>query len=255
MNLSGNTILITGGSSGIGLEFAKVLLAKKNTVIITGRSEKKLLEAKAALPGVVTIQSDAGNADSINALFKKVISEFPKLNILINNAGIMRELNFNDQTIPDETLIGEIQTNLMGPIRLSKIFIPHLKQQSSSAIVNISSGLAFVPLPISPVYCATKAALHSFTRSLRVQLKRSSIKVFEIAPPATETPLLSKANKDDMKGISIMPVDKMVEASITGMEKDQCLICPGQSSSLKFMGRIAPEFIFKQLSKSAERML
>jgi uncharacterized oxidoreductase len=255
MKTSGNTILITGGSTGIGLEFAKQLLASGNTVILTGRDEKKLQKAKSLLPEARIIPSDVSRPAEIEALLKTVLAEFPKLNILINNAGIMREINMHDAGADLENLTQEIDINLKGPIRMAKAFLPHLKKQAEAAIVNVSSGLAFVPLPISPIYCATKAGLHSFTLSLRAQLKNTSVKVFEVAPPATDTELLSAANRDDMKGVPIMKTADMVATSIKGFAANRLEIRPGQANALKFMNRIAPEFILKQLSRPVDRML
>jgi len=125
----------------------------------------------------------------------------------------------------------------------------------SAAIVNLSSGLAFVPLPIAPIYCATKAAIHSFSLSLRAQLKNTKVKVFEIAPPATQTDLLGEFDSEDMSGASIMKVDDMVRASLKGLENDQFEIRPGQSNQLRFMSRLAPAFILAQMSKPVDRML
>jgi uncharacterized oxidoreductase len=130
-----------------------------------------------------------------------------------------------------------------------------LKTKSEAAIVNVSSGLAFVPLPISPVYCATKAGLHSFTESLRVQMKSTKVKVFDLAPPATQTELLGDFNFEDMKGVSIMKVDDMVKAAVKGMQTDRFEIRPGQANQLKIMSRVAPGFILKQMSRSVDRML
>jgi uncharacterized oxidoreductase len=121
--------------------------------------------------------------------------------------------------------------------------------------MNVSSGLAFVPLPISPVYCATKAGLHSFTESLRVQLKNTKVKVFDLAPPATQTELLGGFNSEDMKGVSIMKVEDMVKVAIEGMQTDRFEIRPGQANQLKMMSRVAPGFILKQMSRSVDRML
>jgi uncharacterized oxidoreductase len=135
-----------------------------------------------------------------------------------------------------------------------KRFLPQLKKMPSAAIVNVSSGLAFVPLPSSPVYCATKAALNSFSRSLRVQLKKTNVKVFELAPPATETELFD-AKSPDMDGVAIMKVDELVREFLKGFAKDQLEIRPGQANSLKLMNRVAPEFILAQLSKPVDRML
>ena len=255
MKTNGNTILITGGSTGIGFEFAKQLLALGNTVIATGRDEKKLQKAKSLLPQLHIVTSDAGEPAAIEALCKKVTGDFPKLNVLINNAGIMKTINFHDDGADLESLTREIDINLKGPIRLAKAFLPHLKKQPEAAIVNVTSGLAFVPLPTSPVYCATKAGLHSFSLSLRVQLKNTKVKVFEVAPPATETELLAGMNAADRKGVQIMKVDDMVEASIKGIEADRFEIRPGQANSLKFMSRVAPEFILKQLSGPMDRLL
>jgi uncharacterized oxidoreductase len=255
MKTSGNTILITGGTSGIGFEFANQLLAAGNTVIVTGRDPKKLEKTKFLLPKVHTIQSDVSKPADIEALLKKVTAEFPKLNILINNAGVMQRINMHDAALDLDTLTREIDINLKGPMRMAKAFLPHLKQQDEAAIVNVTSGLAFVPLPISPVYCATKAGLHSFSQSLRVQLKNTKVKVFEVAPPATATELLADMNQEDMKGVAIMNVQAMVTDSIKGIEADRFEIRPGQANALKFMSRVAPEFILKQMSKSVDRLL
>jgi uncharacterized oxidoreductase len=255
MQLSNNTILITGGASGIGLQLVKQLSALNNTILITGRDQAKLDQAKKQFPKIHTYQSDVSNPKEITALFDKVTKDFPTLNILINNAGIMRTINLHDQGDDLLELTKEIDTNLSGPIRMVKKFLPHLKKGKNSAIVNVSSGLAFVPLPISPVYCATKAALHSFNLSLRAQLKNTTVKVFELAPPATKTDLLGDFNSEDMKGVSIMDLDKMVEAAIAGLQNDQFEIRPGQSNQLKFMSRLAPQFILNQMSKPVDRML
>jgi uncharacterized oxidoreductase len=254
MKTSGNTILITGGSTGIGFEFAKQLLESGNTVVVTGRDEKKLQKAKSLLPAVHTVKSDVSEPGEIESLCKKVTSEFPALNVLINNAGIMRTINFHDAATL-ESLTQEIDINLKGPIRMAMALLPHLKKQGEAAIVNVTSGLAFVPLPTSPIYCATKAGLHSFTLSLRVQLKNTQVKVFEVAPPATETELLAGMNQADRKGVSIMKVEDMVQASIIGIGADRLEIRPGQANSLKFMSRVAPEFILKQLSGPMDRLL
>ncbi|SFT00016.1 uncharacterized oxidoreductase [Paenibacillus sp. BC26] len=255
MKMSGNTILITGGTSGIGFEFAAQLLKLGNTVIITGRDQVRLDDTKKKLPNVHTIQSDAGDPRAIAALFGIVVKQFPKLNVLINNAGLMRRINLHDPEVDLDDLNREIATNLSGPIRMVKQFLSHLKSQESAAIMNVSSGLAFVPLPISPVYCAAKAGLHSYTQSLRAQLKNTKVKVFELAPPLTETPLLDAFDSVDMAGSKAMSVSQLVGAAIRGMEQEKFEIRPGQSNALKLMSRIAPKFIFGQLSKSVDNML
>jgi uncharacterized oxidoreductase len=255
MKLTGRTILITGGSSGIGFELCKQLIAQNNTIIITGRDETNLKKTKDTFPKIHTIKSDVSDPAQIKALFTKVTTEFPALDVLINNAGIMKTLNFHDTAIGMDTLTQEIDINLNGPIRMAKTFLPFFKTKTDAAIVFVSSGLAFVPLPTSPVYCATKAAIHSFAQSLRVQLKNTKVKVFELAPPATATELLATMDKEDMKGVSIMKVEDMVRKCIEGMEKDCMEIRPGQANQLKLMSRLAPAFILGQLSKPVDRML
>jgi uncharacterized oxidoreductase len=255
MKMSNNTILITGGGAGIGLELAKQLTKLGNRIVITGRDQVKLKKAKEQLPQIHTIVSDVSKPKEIDALFETVKKEFPEMNMLINNAGIMRTINVHDSEGSLEDVTREIETNLNGPIRMIKKFLPHLKTKSEAAIVNVSSGLAFVPFPIAPIYCATKAGLHSFTLSLRAQLKNSNVKVFELAPPATQTEILGDFNKEDMKGVPIMKVEDMVAAAVKGFMADQFEIRPGQSNQLKLMSRLAPEFILKQLSKPVDRML
>jgi uncharacterized oxidoreductase len=255
MQLSGNTVLITGGTSGIGFELAAQLLARGNRVLITGRDQAKLDAATRALPGLRGYLSDVSDPQQVAALYDKISGEFPTLNVLINNAGIMRKLDLQ-QPHDLEDVTREIAINLDGPIRMVQQFLPLLKQQAGAAIVNVSSGLAFVPMPISPVYCATKAAIHSYTQSLRVQLKRSAVKVFELAPPGTETPLFhGDFTAEDVKNVMPMPVKTMVAQALAGMEKDHLEIRPGLSNVLKIMSRIAPQFMLSQLSKPVDRML
>ena len=255
MKLEGNTILITGGTSGIGFELAKQLSSRGNSVIVTGRSQAKLDRAKQELPALSIIQGDVSRAEDIDALHAQVLKEFPKLNVLVNNAGVARALNLNKQEGTLEELTQEIDINFKGPVRLAWRFLPHLKSVPNAAIINVSSGLAFVPLPTMPIYSATKAALHSFSLSLRIQLKHSAVKVFEIAPPTTGTDWIADLDPEDLKGIDVMKVDDMVRACLKGLEADQLEIRPGQSNQLRFMSRLAPGFILAQLSKPVDRML
>ncbi|MGE3263248.1 MAG: SDR family oxidoreductase [Bacteriovoracia bacterium] len=255
MKMTKNTILITGGTSGIGFEFIRQLSDLDNTIIVTGRDLQKLERTKKSFPKIHTIQSDVSDPKAVVALYEQVTKQFPDLNILINNAGIMKTINVHDTTGTLTDLTQEIEINLNGPIRMVKQFLPHLKAKAAAAIVNVTSGLAFVPLPVSPVYCATKAGLHSYTLSLRVQLKNTKVKVFELAPPATQTELLGDLSEEDRKGISIMKVEDMVKVAVNGMMNDRFEIRPGQSNQLKMMSRIAPDFILKQMSRSVDRML
>lgn len=257
MKLKGQTILITGGTSGIGRELAIQLLSHGNTVIVTGRNSTKLDQFKAEYPAVHTFQSDVSDPKAITSLFDAVIKAFPALNVLINNAGIMRKLNLNTFGTDLDDITREIDTNLSGSIRMVMQFLPHLSQQKEAAILNVSSGLAFVPYAISPVYSATKAAIHSFTLSLRVQLKKSNITVFELAPPVIDTPLFTdEFTLEDVGGIKPMDVKVLAKLAVAGIEKGRLEIRPGVSNLLKLMNRIAPDFMVKQLSdKPVDRLL
>lgn len=250
MQLKNKTILITGGSSGIGLELTRRLIALGNTVIITGRDVDKLHAAKSALPAVHIIQSDVSDMDAIAALHAQVTRQFPALNVLINNAGIMRNLDLNDSRHGVADVTREIDINLSGPLRMVQQFLPHLKAQPEAAIINVSSGLAFVPFASSPVYSATKAALHSYSQALRVQLRGSSVAVIELAPPGTETPLFRDDFKEEVKDMKAMDVKVLVDHAIKGIEAGKLEIRPGLSNVLKLMSRLAPEFMLNQLAKS-----
>ena len=179
------------------------------------------------------------------------VSDFPELDVLVNNAGVMRKMNLH---VEQADIAEEIDINLTGSIRMVMQFLPHLRAQPSAAIVNVSSGLAFNPYPIAPIYGATKAGIHSFTQSLRVQLKNTNIKVFELAPPVVDTPL-SQAFAEDLKGTPLMSVTKLVDEAMKGLEKDRLEIRVGFANVLSIMSRLAPGFILKQLSKPVDRML
>ena len=237
MNLKSNTILITGGSSGIGFEMAKQLLALGNTVIVTGRDMTKLELTKRELPAVYVYQSDVSDPESMIELYSKVTADFPKLNILINNAGIMRAIDFNETEY--DKICSEIDINLSGPIRMVQQFLPHLKKQPEAAIVNVSSGLSFITFPKAPIYSAAKSGLHTYTKTLRLQLKNTSVKVFELAPPKTSAPLFNRDNTNVEKNNNMptMKISKVVTVAIDNLKRDKFEILPGLSKMLKLVGR------------------
>jgi uncharacterized oxidoreductase len=249
MNLSNNTILITGGATGIGLELAKQLVTLGNTVIICGRREHKLADAKGEIPEVVIKQCDISNAEERRSLYSFCIENYPAINVLINNAGIQTEIDFRNGEHDYLKGGNETSTNLDAIFHLTALFTPHFMLQNESAIINVSSGLGIVPLVIVPVYSATKAALHSFTISLRKQLENTTVKVFEIIPPIVDTEL-DKGARDKRgqtdKGISAKQV---AIQSIAALKKNKFEIPIGIVKVLRIGSRINPKLFLKIINK------
>lgn len=234
MNLSGNTILITGGASGIGLAFAERFIKAGSTVIVCGRRETKLQEAKDKYPGIVTRVCDVTNKSERLALLDWVTSQYPELNVLVNNAGIQQRFNILKANPKEDWSYynNEITANLEAPIHLAMLFAPYLANKENGTIINVSSGLAFTPMAIAPIYSATKAALHSFTVSLRLQLSETTIKVIEVAPPAVNT---------DLGGIGLhtfgAPLDEFADAIFKGLEEGKLEIGFARSEKAMRMSR------------------
>jgi uncharacterized oxidoreductase len=205
MKTTGNTILITGGGSGIGRGLAEAFQALGNTVIIAGRRKQALDATTAANPGMKSATLDIESAAGIRAFAARIAKDYPALNVVINNAGIMRPeilKNQKDDLVDAEAIV---TTNLLGPIRLSAALLPLLRKQPHSVIMNVSSGLAFVPLALTPTYCATKAAIHSYTQSIRYQLRGTNTEVLELVPPYVQTDLMGGAADP-----RAMPLDKFI---------------------------------------------
>ncbi|MEY4834857.1 MAG: hypothetical protein RI980_972 [Bacteroidota bacterium] len=251
MNLTNNTILITGGATGIGLELAKQFVAKGNTVIVCGRRENKLKEAKILLPQLITKQCDISNVEERRQLFNFCIAQFPAINIIVNNAGIQREIDFRKGETDYLNGDSETSINLEATFHLTALFTPHFMKQKESAIVNVSSGLGIVPLGIVPIYSATKSALHSFSISLRKQLEATTVKVFEILPPIVDTELdngaRDKRGQTD-KGIS---AEKVAIESLNAISKDIFEIPIGIVKVLRIGSRINPKLFLKIINKKS----
>ncbi len=204
MKTTNNTILITGGGSGIGRGLAEAFHALGNQVVISGRTQKSLEEVTAANPGMKSLTLDVADAQALKTFAARVIADFPKLNVLVNNAGIMRNENLlenSDNQVADAE--ATITTNLLGPIRLTAALLPHLCQQPEAAIVNVTSGLAYVPLAMTPTYSATKAAIHAYTESLRYQLTGTRIEVKELIPPYVATKLMGDRQANDPRAMPL----------------------------------------------------
>jgi len=248
MKTKGNTILITGGATGIGFALVDALLEAGNEVIICGRRQGKLDGAKRRLSKVNAIRCDISDAKERSALFDWTTRNFPNLNILVNNAGIQRPIDFRKGTKSLLAREDEIETNLRAPVYLSALFIPHLMKQKEAAIVNISSGLAFIPLAAVPVYCATKAAIHSFSLSLRHQLRETSIKVFEIIPPIVDTELHKGARERRGQQDRGLKPEEIALATLRALEADDYELAVGRAESLRMGARSDPERLFQMMN-------
>jgi uncharacterized oxidoreductase len=202
MKITGNSILITGGGSGIGRGLAEAFHKLGNKVIIAGRRKQLLDETTAANPGMASAILNIEDADSVRAFAAKLVADFPGLNVVINNAGIMRPENLLTQTDLTDAE-ATITTNLLGPIRLTTALLPQLVKQPSAAIITVSSGLAFIPMAMTPTYNATKAAIHSYTQALRYQLKSTNVRVLELVPPYVQTELMGSQQAADPRAMPL----------------------------------------------------
>lgn len=250
MNISNNTIFITGGAAGIGLGLAKDLLQLGNQVIIGGRNAEKLAEAKVRFPKMETILCDVANDASLLECAELLNTKYPALNIFINNAGIMNSFDYSKGNFSNQNIDSEVFTNLIAPMKLSRLLLPILSQNKNSAIMNVTSGLAYLPMPSVPIYSATKAALHSFSISLRVQLKSLGIEVFEIIPPVVDTNMSQKLTGEGKvaKGKK-MSVEKCVEAIIKGLKRNRYEIRIGDNKLLYWVSRLIPSVAQNILNK------
>jgi len=250
LDVGGNTVLVTGGATGIGFALAEKFVNAGSVVIVCGRRKSKLQAAKEKLPALHVRQCDTSVESERRSLLRWATRRFPDLNILVNNAGIQRQMDFKSPTVnkPVSPRDDEVTINLAASIRLCALFAPVLLKRKKAAIVNISSGLAFVPIAMMPVYCATKAAIHSFTISLRHQLRGTSVRVIEAAPPTTDTELdASFAGEEEEAYRGISP-QEVAAAIIEGMKADKQEILIGQAQGLYQAALKNPEAIFKQLN-------
>ncbi len=252
MKLTGRTILITGGSAGIGLAFALKFLELGNEVIVTGRRQAVLDQIKTQHPQLHTMKSDVGDAAQIAALAARVRSDFPKLDVLMNNAGIMLYKNLKTPAADLGGLMTEMNVNVGGVILTTSAFIDTLRANKGT-VINTSSALAFVPLPSAPIYSATKAAIHSYTQSLRFQLEETGVEVIELMPPVVKTDLAAELAEGG--SITVITTDELVKQSFAALRAGAVEIRPGQAKQLAFMRRFAPNFINRQLWNASKKLV
>jgi uncharacterized oxidoreductase len=243
MKLSGNTILITGGSSGIGLELSKQLILQQNKVIICGRSKQKLLQAQKQHPELAIFQCDLSDQNQCADLAHQVITHHPELNILINNAALVHNVPFCGTNQILEMAQTEIATNLFAPIQLIHHLYPILRKKSDAKIINITTGLVFAPRADYPFYNSTKAGLHAFTQVLRIQEVHSKVKIIEVMMPAVDTPW----HQGNPPKIAISP-QKAVKEMVGEIEKGKLEIKISRVKLLYLLSRIAPGFALKKIN-------
>jgi uncharacterized oxidoreductase len=252
MRLIGRTVLITGGSAGIGLAYAARFAALGNEVIVTGRRAGLLAAAKQRIPGLHTIVSDVSDPAQVAELSREVKARFPKLDVLVNNAGVSAYRNLSSPSADLQDLMMEMNVNVGGVIRVTSAFVDRLVAHRGT-LINVSSALAFVPLPCLPMYCASKAAIHSYTQSLRFQLESSGVEVIEVMPPAVATDMTVDLPEGD--GLTKMSVEELTRLTFQGLERGRQEILPGQAAQLSLMRRLAPSFINRQLWKAAKKLV
>ncbi len=231
MQMSGNTILITGGGSGIGRALAEAFHALGNQVLVAGRRKQLLDETIAANPGMKSAVLDIENADAIRSFAAQSAKDYPGLNVVVHNAGIMRAEDLKSGALAEAE--ATLRTNLLGPIRLTAALLPLLLAQPRAAVMTVSSGLAFLPIAQTPTYCATKAAIHSYTQSLRYQLRDTSVQVLELIPPYVQTELMGPRQASDPRA---MPLKDFIADAMNILKNspDAAEICVEPVKPLRF---------------------
>jgi uncharacterized oxidoreductase len=243
MEISNSTIIITGGSSGIGFEMCRQLIKRGNKVITCSRSLEKLTAVKKQLPDLIIYQCDIAQETECRVFTEWIIRNHPQVNVLINNAAIVSQTNFTEDDFILEKMKNEMATNLLAPIRLIKFLYPVLIQNSNSKIINITTGLVYIPRTIYTFYNASKAALHSFTQVLREQVKNENIKIIEVLFPAVDTPW----HNGNPPKIAISP-EKAVTKMLKGIARNKIEIRIAKVRLLYLLFRFLPQFAFKKIN-------
>jgi len=236
VRLDHHVALVTGGGSGIGFALARDLLARGNIVIAAGRSARRLAQAREAAPGLHVIECDVTDDAQLHAMLERIDTDFGRLSLLVNNAGVMSHLDLLAGAATD-VIEREVATDFVAPVKLTLLALPRLLREPVAAVVNVTAGVALAPIAAMPLYCASKAALHSFSMSLRHQLAHTNVRVFDVMPPATETEL-SRNIKTKRE-----PVDSVATQALRGIERDRFEIVIGQWKLVRLTQRIARGYI------------
>ena len=234
MNLSGHTILITGGSSGIGLELVRQFYEQGNRIIVASRNSDKLNSLQVEFPRVITVVCDLADPKSVRKLLEHCLNNYPEINILINNAGIQYNYLWQEEEDGFHKISRELRVNLISPMHLVYGLLPQLTRQQEAAIINVGSALAFHPKRSAPVYCSSKAGIHIFTKAMRYQLKESPVKVFEIIPPLVDTPMTAG------RGSGKISPKELVDEFMRNFKRNKYESNIGKTKLLRFIGRIFP---------------
>lgn len=234
MRLHDNTVLITGGASGIGLAFATKLLALNNQVLICGRGHEKLTAATRAHPGLIALRCDLTDRGEIATLVDTINTTYPKLSLLINNAGIQLRYRFTDGADHAHDIDTEMDVNFTSHVRLINALLPVLARQTAAAIVNVSSALSLVPKESAPIYCASKAAMHIFSEALRYQLEGGTVQVFEVVPALVDTAMTAG------RGRGKIPPAALVDEALRGIARDKFYLKIGKTKLLFALNRLVP---------------
>jgi uncharacterized oxidoreductase len=248
MKTKGNDVLITGGATGIGFALAEAFIKAGNNVLICGRRVAKLREAKSKLPQIQARQCDLSKKEDRESFCDWVKQNYQDLNIVVNNAGIQRSIDIKEGTAQLFEGEDEVQTNFAAPIHLSAYFAPMLMKKKEAAIINVSSGLGFVPMAVMPVYCATKAGIHMFTISLRYQLKDTSVKVFEVVPPAVDTELGKSTTGESEQEYRGIPANEVAKAVLKALKNNEYEVVIGEAKGLVQGARTDFEKAFQRLN-------
>jgi uncharacterized oxidoreductase len=236
MNTTNNTVLITGGSAGIGFEIAKQFIARGNKVIIAGRNAERLQKAAAQIPDAIAIQADVTNKEDVAKLVKTIKTNHPDLNMLINNAGSAFVYTLGGESDAYSKATSEIDTNYLSIVNLTEQLLPILRTKADAAIVNVSSIVAFAPSAVLPTYTASKAALHAYTKTLRYTLKDTSIKVFELMPPLVDTEFSAEIGGHNGIKPSVV-ASELIEA----LERDNYEIHVGDTAAIYQLSLKSPQ--------------